>query len=145
MKKIQWINGNKMKFLSKHKTFNNQCRCIMTGNQLGDVVLSSYVRAFNETECNGIQNPKGHLQEWDLNEGFLKDFAYYVKDWIRKNVKKESVIAYEFRHFNNQKKIVDGYVITTGVDHKHKLLEVWYQGNYKNRSAVNEAIKYITE
>jgi hypothetical protein len=142
MKKIQWLNGNKMKFSSEHKTFDNQCRCIMVGNQLGDVVLSSYVRAYIETECNGIENEKGHLQEWDLNEGFLKDFAYYVKDWIRKNVKKESVIAYEFRHFNNNKKIIDGYVIT---DNKHKLLNVWYEGNYKNRSAVDEAIKYITE
>ena len=142
MKKIQWTNGNKMKFESEHKTFNKQCRCIMVGNQFGDVVLSSYVRAFNETECNGIKNPKGHLQEWDLNEGFLIDFVYYVKDWIRKHVKKESVIAYEFRHFNNHKKIVDGYVIT---DNKHKLLEAWYCGNYKNRSAVDEAIKYITE
>lgn len=145
MKKIEWLNPNKMKFESLHKTFNNQCRCITAGNQIGDVVISSYVRAFNETECNGIKNPKGHLQEWDLNEGFLKDFAHYVKDWIRKNVIKESIIAYEFHHYNNHNKIVDGYVITTGANKKHKLLEVWYEGDYKNRSAVDEAIKYITE
>jgi hypothetical protein len=105
-------------------------------------VLSSYVRAFNDTECNGIKNEKGHLQEWDLNEGFLKNFAYCVKEWIRKNVIKENIIAYQFRHFNNRKKIIDGYVIT---DNKHRLLKVFYEGNYKNRSAIDEAIKYITE
>jgi len=141
MKKIKWLNPNKMKFESKHKTFNKQCTCISTGNQIGDVVLSSYVRPFNETECNGRINEKGHLQNYDLN-WILKDFAYYVKDWIRKNVIKESIIAYEFHHYDNHRKIVDGYVIT---DNKHKLLEVWYEGNYKNQSAVDEAIKYITE
>lgn len=78
MKKIKWLNPNKMEFLSEHKEFNKQCRYITTGNQIGDVVISSYVRSFYETECNGFQSPFGHLQEWDLNEGFLKNFANYV-------------------------------------------------------------------
>lgn len=142
MKKIKWLNPNKMKFDSLHKTFNNQCTCISTGNQIGDVVISSYVRAFNETECNGRINEKGHLQNFDLNEGMLANFAHYVKDWIRKYVINESVIAYEFHHYNRNNKIIDGYVIT---DTKHKLLKVWYEGTYKNQDAVDEAIKYITE
>jgi len=101
MKKIEWINGNKMKFESPHKTFNNYVTCISAGNVIGGGQTSGFVRGYEETECNGFENPKGHLQEWDLNEGFAQTLAYQVKDWIRENVRgKESVIAYKWFYYD---------------------------------------------
>lgn len=143
MKKKIWDNPNKMHFESEHKTFNRQCKCIMTGNQIGDVVYSGYVRPYNETDCNGFTNPKGHLQEYDLN-WLLKDVPYYVKDWIRKYAKTKSVIGYHFFYRNKERKIDIGYVVTTPEYKKNKLLEKWYaQNTSKVQSALDEAIKYI--
>ena len=140
MKKKEWINGNKMKFESLHKTFNRQCGYITKGNQIGDVVLSSYVRAFNETKCNGFTNPKGHLQEYDLN-WLLKDLPSFVKDWIRKNAVTRSVIGYYFFYRKNGCKIPIGYVVT---DTKYNLLRKFPCGGAKEQSALDEAVKYIT-
>jgi len=144
MKKKVWVNGNKMLFESEHKTFNRQCKLITTGNQIGDVVYSSFVRPYNETECNGFTNPKGHLQEYDLN-WLLKDVPEYVKDWIREYAKTKSVIAYHFFYRNKESRKIDiGYVVTTPEYKKNELLEKWYAMNtLKVRSALDEAIKYI--
>lgn len=140
MKKIEWINPNKMKFESYHKTFNKQCRCIMAGNQIGDVVFSSHVRPYNEIKCNGFTNPKGHLQEYDLN-WLLKGLPHYVKEWIREYAKTKSVIGYHFFYRNSLRKIDIGYAVTTP---DHKLLRKWYAiDNYKSENALDEAVKYI--
>lgn len=144
MKKIEWINPNKMKFESEHKEFNRQCKYITRGNQIGDVVLSGYVRSYEETECNGFTNEKGHLQDYDLN-WLLEDAPYFVKDWIRDYAKKVSVIGYCFFYRKNGSKISIGYAVTTPEYKKAKLLRKWYVGNYKRRSALDEAIKYIAD
>lgn len=141
MKKCTWDNANKMHFESLHKTFNMQCRCITTGNQIGDVVLSSYVRPYNEVECNGRVNPEGHLQEYDLG-WLLKLLPSYVKDSIREIAKTVGVIAYHFFYREKGRRIDIGYVVT---DRKYRLLHAWYCGSYKANNALDEAIKYITE
>jgi len=144
MKKIKWINGNKMLFESDHKTFNRQTNCISTGNVIADTQYSGFIRPYNETECNGFTNPKGHLQEYDLN-WLLKDVPGYVKDWIRKYAKTKSVIAYHFFYRNKERRKIDiGYVVTTPEYKKNKLLNKWYAENtQKVRSVLDEAIKYI--
>lgn len=47
-------DGNHMVFDSPHKGFNKQVDGISTGNVMGDVQLSGFVRPYNETECNGF-------------------------------------------------------------------------------------------
>ena len=131
-----------MKFESPHKTFNNAAKCISAGNVLGNVQTSSFFRAKNDLECNGFTNEKGHLQEWDLTEGFLQHFPNYVKDYIRENFEDKGGIAYNFFYYKNGKKHNIGYVITTK---NHKLLKVWYCETFKSREALRECIKYITE
>jgi hypothetical protein len=134
-------DGNHMVFDSPHKGFNKQVDGISSGNVMGDVQLSGFVRPYNATECNGFTNPKGHLQEYDLN-WLLKSFPNYVKNYVRENAKDKNVIGYEFRHWVGDKKVVHGYVVT---DANHKLMKAWYSPNEKSRAVVDEAIKYITE
>ena len=141
MKKVKWINGNHMLFESEHKTFNKQVDCISTGNVIGNVQLSTFVRPYNETKCNSHTFPKGHLQEYDLG-WILEDLPSYVKNYIRGVAKNKSVIGYLFKHYSNGRRIHDGYVITTP---KHKLLKAFYTDNYKSMTVIDEAIKYITE
>ena len=144
MKEKKWRNNNHMLFESEHKTFNRQVQCISTGNVLGYCQLSGYVRAKNDLKCNGFTNPPGHLQNWDLTSGILRDFHPMVKEWIRENVIDKHVIAYQFRSWNGERKVVHGYVITTA-DDEYKLLKTWHIGpTMKSWSVIDEAIKYIT-
>jgi len=142
----EWATPNRMKFESEHKTFNRQVDCISSGNVIGDVQLSGCVRPRSETECNGFTYEKGHLQEYDLG-WLVGDFPNYVKEFIRKleYAEDHSVIAYEFRHWNGEKKVVHGYVVTTGGDDGHKVLGRWYGEHWKSRSVIDEAITYITD
>jgi len=141
MRKKEWRDGNHMKFESAHATFNRQVDCISTGNVIGHVQLSGFVRPHCEIECNGFTNPPGHLQEYDLN-WLMKDFPYFVKDWIRENDSGKSVIAYEFRYWKNGEKYPIGWVVTS---EDYQLLDSWVHGTKKAGSALREAIAYITE
>ena len=143
MKTKEWINGNHMKFESEHKTFNRQVDSISTGNVLGHVQLSGFVRAYDETKCNGNISEKGQLQNYDLDKFICKDFPWKIKDYIRKHAKEESVICYEFRHWRGRQKVVHGYIVTTT---DHWLMKVFYiKNHWKSYSILKEAAKYITE
>lgn len=145
MKKHTWDNPNKMHFESPHKTFNRQCRCITTGNQVGDVVYSNYVRPYGETECNGFTRLPGHLQNYDLTKNIVAGtLPYDIREQVRKLTHDRGGIIYNFHHWNGDRRIDDGFVLTTRHD-DYKLMEVWYVNqDWRARAAVNEAVKYIT-
>lgn len=148
MRAKEWLTPNHMKFDSLHKTFNRQVDSIGTGNVIGDVQLSGYVRPRSEMERpSGEPCQRGEMQEWDLTHFILKDFPSYVKDYIRKldYAENNSVIAYEFRHWRGLRKTVHGYVVTTGMgdDSEYKLLKKWVLGGKKSASVIDEAITYI--
>jgi hypothetical protein len=144
VKQKEWINGNHMKFESLHKTFNLQVDCISTGNVIGDVQYSSFVRPRDELECNGFVNEPGHLQEYDLKP--FREILHspgYILDAVRQETR--SVILYAIFHYsyNKGERIIHGVILTTG---DHKLLHKWYLlDNEKSRSVIDEATKYITE
>ena len=143
----EWVTPNRMRFESLHRTFNRQVDCISIGNVIGHVQLSGYIRPRNETECNHFTFEKGHLQEYDLN-WLLKDFPYYVKEFVRTLDYAEShtTIGYEFRLWRGAQKTVIGYVVTAGADAGHKLLKQWVVGrDWRAGSVVSEAIKHITD
>ncbi|GAI19621.1 unnamed protein product, partial [marine sediment metagenome] len=71
MKEKTWDSPNKMHFDSPLKAFNKQCSLITTGNQIGNVVLSNYVRPFDEVECNGFTSEPGHLQNYDITKNIV--------------------------------------------------------------------------
>ena len=149
MREKEWRTPNHMKFESLHKTFNCQVDCIGTGNVMGYVQLSAYVRPRNKMENPvGEPVPKGAMQEWDLTHFLLSGFPDYVRNYIRKldYAEDHSVIAYEFRWWRGNKKVVMGYVVTTGYDDGSRLLEKWVDGRGpKARSVIDEAITYITD
>lgn len=144
----EWATPNRMKFESEHGMFNRQVDCIGTGNHIGHVQLSGYVRPRTETKCNGFTSEKGHLQEYDLN-WLLKDFPNYVKEFIRKleYAENHTTIGYEFRLWRGAKKTVIGYVVTAGADDRHRVSKKWVVGKQqeKARSVIDEAITYITD
>ena len=145
MKKCEWATPNRMKFESLHKTFNRQVSCISTGNQIGNTVLSFYIRAFNELECNGRVNKPGHLQEYDLDnfkDNYFPPELRAVKDSIRNEGKTKRFILYVFFHYTRGKKITHGAVIT---DTEHNHIQTYlFRFSLKSMSVIEEAIKYIT-
>lgn len=143
LKKVEWLTPNKMKFESSHKTFNKQTTLITTGNALGATQLSSYIRPFNEPKNPfGKKVAKGAMQEFDLN--YIKDAPARVKDAVRNYAKTKNVILYEFRHYVGDRKIVDGYVITTGHEDGNKHIKTFYiNQDLKAMDAVDEASKYV--
>ncbi len=114
MKKKIWETPNKMKFESLHKTFNKQCMLIITGNQIGNVVYSNYVRSYYETESNGHTFPEGHLQNYDLTENVVGDvLPSDIREEIRELTRNDGGIVYHFHHWNGDKRIDDGIVLTS--------------------------------
>lgn len=146
MKQKEWINPNKMKFESLHKTFNRQCRCISTGNQIGDVVYSNYIRPYNRT-VNPVRQTvaPGHLQNYDLTKNLVGIVPTVIADRVRCLGKDKMLILYQLHHWKGEKQIVDGWVLTTGHDDGYRLLFVCYEKpDDKTRSIIDEATKYIT-
>lgn len=145
MKKCEWVTPNRMKFESLHKTFNRQINMITTGNHMGNTVRSFFIRPFNRLECNGRVNEPGHLQEYDLNN--FQD-RYYpselrgVKEFIRREGKTKTFILYVFFHYNGEKKITHGAVVTDG-EHNH-VQDFIFRISVKSMSIIEEARKYVT-
>ncbi len=145
MKKVTWDNPNRQHFESPHKTFNRQTQCISTGNVIANTQYSNYVRPHSETECNGFTNDPGHLQNWDLTKNIVADtLTCWLREEIRKLTHDIGGIIYNFHHWNGDKRIDDGFVLTSKHD-KYKLIKVWYiNPDLRAQAAVDEAVKYIT-
>lgn len=143
MKEHTWDNPNKMRFDSPHNTFNRQCRLITTGNQIGDVVYSNYVRPHGETECNRLTFEPGHLQDWDLTKNIVANtLPYHIREEVRQLTHDDGGIIYNFHHWKGDRRIDDGFVLTT---EDYKLVKVWYiNRNWRAKAAVDEAVNYIT-
>ena len=144
MKKREFITGNKMRFESGFKTFDNQTNIITTGNVVARTQFSGYVRPKSETECNGFVRDEGVLQKYDLEEGFLSSLLPYR---LKKDVgiladENGGCIAYLFfyKKSSGQRDFI-GLVITSK-DYKH--LKTFYLTNSnKHFAAVEEAKLYI--
>ncbi len=142
MKKKEWATPNRMKFESDHKTFNRQTQIIDTGNIVSRTLLGGYVRAFQETECNGYTFPPGHLQDFDI-QGFGNNLPCGVREFIHEHGVKEKLMVYVLRHCHKGNKIIDGAIITTT---DHKLLRAFYSGRTRKQdSIVSEALKYLAQ
>jgi len=140
-KKTLWINGNKMLFESSHKTFNHKVDGISTGNVLGNIQVSGFIRPYNELECYGVKSAPGHLQEWDLKTGTFNLLPQSLKDWIREHGKDKTMIAYSFFYWQGMQRNIIGWIVTDG---EHNFLKkVHYGWNYKKESALDECQKYV--
>ena len=144
MKKAKWRNPNHMEFESPHKTFNRQTQCISPGNVIGNTQYSNYIRPFSETECNGFTNETGHLQNQDLTKNIVANtLPYHIREQIRRLTHDNGGIIYNFHHRDGDKRIDDGFVLTTRHD-AYKLVKVWYVNqDWRAQAAVDEEVKYI--
>lgn len=147
MKKSEWINGNKMRFESSHKTFNDQTNIISTGNIIANTQYGSYVRPYTETECNGFTNEEGHLQDFDL-EPFIRNFqtsSSTIKE-IKTICRFRTAILYAFFHRNREgKRIVHGYILTSAPSNTAKTLMLFLErSSTKSLDILHEAGKYIS-
>ncbi len=147
MKTITWDNPNKQHFESAHKTFNRQVDCIMKGNVIGKTQISWYIRSYNELECNGRINEPGHLQNYDLD--MFKRAGYHIPTQILNKIRElgtnQKFILYNFHHWNDDKRISDGWVLTTAdYGNETLILIVFDNSNWRAQDAVYATIKYIT-
>jgi hypothetical protein len=123
-RKLEWLNPNKAKIETGHKTFDRQCEAVMQGQLIGTCQYSMCIRPVNEVECNGHRFDKGALRAYDLKPFHPLPFpTHRCLDTIT-----YPVILYKFRHwgkkidYDRHQEIVDGYIITTYKGGKHKLL-----------------------
>jgi hypothetical protein len=144
MEKTIWRkDGMKQIINTGHKEFDRQFVCASTGNVIGGGQYSNYIRPYTETECNGFINPPGHLQEFDLKH--FDNLYYDIREYVKKYTHDKSAILYEFYHWNGERRIVHGFVLTTGYDDGYKLINYWTVGpTYKSYMVLEGVIPYIT-
>jgi hypothetical protein len=139
LKPVTWRNHNHMDINTGHKTFDRQCTCISTGNQIGNCVISFYIRSYSNTECNNHFFEPGHLRNTDI--GHFKNLPIFAKDYLDIH-KEEEFILYHFFHYQKHTKISDGYVITN----KDKKLVDHFITNHtqKGYNIINVCKKYVS-
>lgn len=138
LKRPEFRTPNRVAINTGHKTFDQQCDCLTTGNVVSNTQYSSYVRAVSNTECNGCNFKPGHLRAFDLK--LFAKLPSHVRYWYEEHPNIETIL-YEFRHFRKGKKIVHGYVIT---DTQHNLLlKAFSHNSQKSIQVVNTCTPYI--
>jgi hypothetical protein len=143
LKEKTWDNPDKMHIETGHKTFDRQTICISAGASISPTHFAMRVRSKND-----LMNPMndicevGYLQNYDCNVSHrnshiaAKDYAKELAD------KHDGVLLHQFFHWNGQKKIVNGYVITKD---KVALLKLYVGERAKTEAIINEVTKYIGE
>lgn len=148
MKKRIWRkDGMKQIINSGWKLFDKQTNCITTGNAFCNTQTSSYIRPWNEIECNGFEFSQGHLLKFDLQNFGRHCIPEHIHDILFNEERTESVILYMFHIYNKEKRIEPFCWVVTGKDQK---LISWsivcgYKKSFQKRyGAAKEAISYIT-
>lgn len=82
-----------------HKGFNKKTNCITDGNVTANTMVGSYIRPYNETQCNNVDFKLGELQTNDIDR-FRKitgtwAFLMGCRDKFE-TMKTETTIAYSF-------------------------------------------------
>jgi len=143
MKKITWDNPNKMHIETGHRTFDRQTNLISTGNIVANTIIGRHVRAHNN--LNGWDGPcePGYLQDFDLSSFRFGVMPSHVREYIKSAAVDESVWVYHLFHYNGNRRIIHGWVITS---HDHKPLRKFVIGpTRKSYDVVYEAAKYLEE
>jgi len=143
MKKIEWINPNKMRMESGNKTFDKQCLVISKGNTIAPTQLSFEVRAkYDILNAVNERCPESHLQNFDLKSLFL-EWSWYRSQIAELSNEYKGVYVYQFFHFSGKKRIDNCLLIT---DKKHKIIKkVISRFNPKTVMIFDEILKYFEE
>lgn len=98
--------GNKINIDTGFKSFDDYILCISKGSCIGRGQTSFYIRPFNQTYCNGRENEKGHLRDYDLSMfGNLLDAT--IKNKVKSITDTVGCTLYAF----STKRGVFGYII----------------------------------
>ena len=118
-------NGMKMIINTDFQLFNKQTNYISDGQVIANTQFSLCIRPYNETECNGINFPIGHLHNKDLEN-------FTITDTLRKLLKEqtENVYLYEFRVFKENRKEVLGHLVIKNGETIYKKLYDIYSLNF---------------
>ena len=147
MKRITYRTPNRVLIDTGHRTFDQKCEIVTTGNVCGDAQFSSYIRPYCETECNGHSSPVGHLRDFDLKHFTLPS---HVRETVMKETMKQQGVLYEFRHFvrdwkrgnsNGYRKVVHGYILTRGHNENYRFVKSWVTGPTNKSYGVIETVK----
>lgn len=149
MKKRIWNkSGMKQIINSGWKLFDKQTNVITTGNVYANTQLSSYIRPWKETQCNGITYNEGYLMKYDLQQywRFLSYVPKRIMNVLKDKERTESIILYMFFTTTNDRIFPFCFVLT---DYSHNLIDYsvvrGYKQSYCKRfRAAQEAISYIT-
>lgn len=127
-----------------HKTFDKKANndLLITGNVVGNCQFSSYIRAYNQTECNEKEFKPGALQSFDLRNFFVSGYHVpYSIEYRIESDKNQRFILYCIRHSVGSKKRIHGWILT---DDRYKLLSTARCGG-KSRQVIEGVLPYITE
>ena len=151
MRPIQWINGNKLRIDTGHRTFDRQCECLSPGNVWGTCQFSSYIRPKTETECNGFSNPVGHLRDFDLKPFKQGRIPSHILKRVLEITDTRYCILYEIRSWtrdtrpfaDGKVKVLHGYILTDAKT--HKLIRTWAVGpTHKSNGIIRVATEYVS-
>lgn len=129
------------------KLFDNQTNCISTGNVYASTQLSSFIRPYSKTECNGGVFQEGHLMQFDLKPFSKFYFPSEIAQVLMDKKRDDSVILYMFFVTNKYNHVEPFCWVIT--DRQHNLVkrivtcERGSNMNKRARAAV-EVTKYIT-
>lgn len=129
MKKIEWINNNKMRMESGNKTFDKQCLVISKGNTIAPTQLSFIVRPKYDI-LNSVNErcPESHLQNFDLKSLFL-EWSWYRSQIAELSNEYKGVYVYQFFHYSGK---------------KHKIIKkIVSRFNPKTMMIFDEILKYF--
>lgn len=143
LKQIEYVTDNRVRINTGHRTFDQQCEYLGTGNVFGHVQYSRYIRPVSETSCNGLSFAPGHLFDSDVRT--FRDLHSSLLAWLRGL--NRSIILYEFRHFRRsqgiERKYVHGYVVTEPYPTHQLIRTIHVSGKTASRVILETVLPYI--
>ncbi len=152
MKKAKYNKtGTRMIVDTGWKEFDRQTNCITTGNAVCNTQISSFIRPYSDTECNGFTFKPGELLEADLKPFQKYDIPDRILGRLDGTDRKDDLILYMFFTTKRGSIKVDPFLwaVTTPGPACRVLLEyvVVHEigtSSIKRWNAAEEIIKYIT-
>ena len=132
--------GSRIIIDSGYKTFDNYINCISRGNVIGCGQTSLYIRAYNNTTCNGKTyeiNEKGELRNVDLIP--FGNIDNNVRQYIEHITTDKSCILYEFYTYKNGVKNKVGYIVEQNGEF------TIFNNSYYSKNKKQKCLEFITK
>jgi hypothetical protein len=112
-----------------------------SGNAATYSQLSTHVRAFTETRCNGFDREPGDLQRYDLNSWRAGVMPQHVASEVRRLLRNQSGWLYCIVHWTGKHRTIHGWIL---MDHRqNECLFRTYPASRKSESCMAYALRLI--